>query len=213
MPKSVAAHAAKIGARLRRIGTDFDFVERADGWDYVGLGSRRRELPLPALAGSKPAWERCGCCSRCSRPTEPKLLVPDAAVSAGLAKRSAAGAIPGRRRRAGSGSWTSPTTRRPRSRLPRASRGARAADARLPSAGSWVTRTSRRSSPCSRSRSGAGSPSDSRVRARLRHPSLPGASSAPAAVPSLRPPTSRRAWPPRGPKRGRATVSSCSVRS
>ncbi|MGH8244526.1 MAG: bifunctional folylpolyglutamate synthase/dihydrofolate synthase, partial [Steroidobacteraceae bacterium] len=38
MPRSVAAHAAAIGARLRRIGTDFDYVERGDGWDYVGFG-------------------------------------------------------------------------------------------------------------------------------------------------------------------------------
>jgi len=52
VPQSVIASAAAAGARLKRIGTDFDYVERADGWDYVGFGSRRRELPLPALRGS-----------------------------------------------------------------------------------------------------------------------------------------------------------------
>jgi dihydrofolate synthase/folylpolyglutamate synthase len=84
LPKSVAAHAAKIGARLRRIGTDFDYVERADGWDYVGFGSRRRELPLPALAGASQLGNAAVAVAILEA-TEPKLLVPDAAVSAGLA--------------------------------------------------------------------------------------------------------------------------------
>jgi dihydrofolate synthase/folylpolyglutamate synthase len=83
MPKSIAAHAAKIGARLRRIGTDFDFVERADGWDYVGFGSRRRELPLPALAGASQLGNAAVAVAMLEA-TEPRLLVPDAAVSAGL---------------------------------------------------------------------------------------------------------------------------------
>jgi dihydrofolate synthase/folylpolyglutamate synthase len=91
MPRSVASQAAKLGARLRRIGTDFDFVERADGWDYVGLGSRRRELPLPALAGASQLGNAAVAVAMLEA-TEPKLLVPDAAVSAGLAKA----ALPGR---------------------------------------------------------------------------------------------------------------------
>jgi dihydrofolate synthase/folylpolyglutamate synthase len=91
MPKSVAAHAAKIGARLWRIGTDFDFVERADGWDYVGFGSRRRELPLPGLAGASQLGNAAVAVAMLEA-TEPKLLVPDAAVSAGLA----AAQLPGR---------------------------------------------------------------------------------------------------------------------
>ncbi len=84
LPKSIAAHAAKIGARLRRIGTDFDYVERADGWDYVGFGSRRRELPLPALGGSSQLGNAAVAVAILEA-TEPKLLVPDAAVSAGFA--------------------------------------------------------------------------------------------------------------------------------
>jgi dihydrofolate synthase/folylpolyglutamate synthase len=39
MPDSVARAAAACGARLRRFRRDFDFVERADGWDYIGVGS------------------------------------------------------------------------------------------------------------------------------------------------------------------------------
>jgi dihydrofolate synthase/folylpolyglutamate synthase len=91
MPESVAAQAAKVGARLRRIGTDFDFVERADGWDYIGFGSRRRELPLPALGGQSQLGNAAVAVAMLEA-TEPKLLVPDEAVRAGLASVS----LPGR---------------------------------------------------------------------------------------------------------------------
>jgi dihydrofolate synthase/folylpolyglutamate synthase len=84
MPQSVARHAAAIGARLKRIGTDFDYVERADGWDYVGFGSRRRELPLPALQGT-PQLGNAAVALAILEAIEPALLVPDEAVRAGLA--------------------------------------------------------------------------------------------------------------------------------
>jgi dihydrofolate synthase/folylpolyglutamate synthase len=84
VPKSVVAHAAAIGARLRRIGTDFDFVERADGWDYVGFGSRRRELPLPGLAGSAQLGNAAVALALLEA-VEPRLFVPDEAVRAGIA--------------------------------------------------------------------------------------------------------------------------------
>jgi len=83
-PKSIVAHAAAIGARLKRIGTDFDFVERADGWDYVGFGSRRRELPLPGIAGSAQLGNAAVALAMLEA-VEPKLLVPDAAVRSALA--------------------------------------------------------------------------------------------------------------------------------
>jgi dihydrofolate synthase/folylpolyglutamate synthase len=83
VPRSVVAHAAAIGARLKRIGTDFDFVERADGWDYVGFGSRRRELPLPGLAGSAQLGNAAVALAMLEA-VEPRLLVPDQAVRAGL---------------------------------------------------------------------------------------------------------------------------------
>lgn len=84
MPASVAARAAAVGAKLRRIGTDFDYVERADGWDYVGFGSRRRELPLPALGGSSQLGNASVALAMLES-VEPRLLVPDEAVRAGLA--------------------------------------------------------------------------------------------------------------------------------
>jgi dihydrofolate synthase/folylpolyglutamate synthase len=90
LPRSVAAHAAAIGARLKRIGTDFDFVERADGWDYVGFGSRRRELPLPALAGAAQLGNAAVALAMLES-VEPKLLVPDEAVKSGLANARLAG--------------------------------------------------------------------------------------------------------------------------
>jgi dihydrofolate synthase / folylpolyglutamate synthase len=83
-PKSIVAHAAAIGARLKRIGTDFDFVERADGWDYVGFGSRRRELPLPGIAGSAQLGNAAVALAMLEA-VEPTLLVPDAAVRSSLA--------------------------------------------------------------------------------------------------------------------------------
>src|SRR5262245_10852199 len=82
-PRSLVAHAASVGARLRRLGTDFDYVERADGWDYVGFGSRRRELPLPALAGASQLGNAAVALAVLEA-TEPSLLVPDEAVRAGL---------------------------------------------------------------------------------------------------------------------------------
>jgi dihydrofolate synthase/folylpolyglutamate synthase len=98
VPRSVSAHAAAIGARLRTIGTDFDFVERSDGWDYVGFGSRRRELPLPALAGASQLGNAAVALAVLES-VEPALLVPDQAARAGLAGVRLAGrfqVIPGR---------------------------------------------------------------------------------------------------------------------
>ena len=83
VPKSVIASAFAVGARLRRIGDDFDYVERADGWDYVGFGSRRRELPLPALTGSMQLGNAAVALAVLEA-AEPAVLVPDEAVRAGL---------------------------------------------------------------------------------------------------------------------------------
>jgi dihydrofolate synthase/folylpolyglutamate synthase len=90
LPRSVAAYAASVGARLRRIGTDFDFVERGDGWDYVGFGSRRRELPLPALRGPAQLGNAAVALAMLES-AEPAILVPDEAVRTGLAAVRLAG--------------------------------------------------------------------------------------------------------------------------
>ncbi|MGQ0383914.1 MAG: bifunctional tetrahydrofolate synthase/dihydrofolate synthase [Gammaproteobacteria bacterium] len=83
MPAGVAREAARLGARLRRFGVDFDYVERADGWDYVGFGSRRRELPLPALLGAR-QLANAATALAVLEAAEPAVLVPDEAVRAGL---------------------------------------------------------------------------------------------------------------------------------
>jgi len=85
MPESIATAAAASGARLRRLGTDFDFVERPDGWDYVSAGSTRRELPLPTLAGAV-QLENAATALAAIEALEPRVLVPDSAVRAGLAR-------------------------------------------------------------------------------------------------------------------------------
>ncbi len=90
MPASVARAAANCGALLRQFGNDFDYVERADGWDYVGFGSRRRELPLPALAGVAQLGNAATALAVLEA-AEPALLVPDEAVRTGLAQVRLAG--------------------------------------------------------------------------------------------------------------------------
>jgi dihydrofolate synthase/folylpolyglutamate synthase len=90
MPWSVAEAATVAGARLRRLGVDFDFVERPDGWDYVGIGSRRRELPLPGLSGAA-QLANAATALAVLEAAEPGLLVPDEAVRAGLAGAALAG--------------------------------------------------------------------------------------------------------------------------
>ncbi len=83
VPRSVLASAAGLGTRLRRLGVDFDFVERPDGWDYVGFGSRRRELPLPVLVGANQLGDAAVALAMLEA-AEPAILVPDEAVRAGL---------------------------------------------------------------------------------------------------------------------------------
>ncbi len=90
MPISVGDVAATRGARLRRLGVDFDFVERPDGWDYVGTGSRRGDLPLPPLAGVA-QLANAATALAVLEAAEPGLLVPDEAVRGAFAGVSLAG--------------------------------------------------------------------------------------------------------------------------
>ena len=189
VPRSVVAHAAAIGARLKRIGTDFDFVERADGWDYVGFGSRRRELPLPALAGAAQLGNAAVALALLEA-VEPRLLVPDEAVRAGLA-----GAwLPGRFQVVpGSPEWILDVAHNPHA----AHSLAESLDSR-PCAGRTVAvcgilgdKDIEGSSPRSKSGSAAGSRSGSTGLAHCRQRRLPIASLAPVPFPCGRPPT----WP------------------
>lgn len=84
VPLSVIDVASRLGAKLKRLGIDFDFVERPDGWDYVGVGSRRAELPLPAIAGAA-QLANAATALAVLEAAEPALLVPDDCVRRGLA--------------------------------------------------------------------------------------------------------------------------------
>ena len=90
MPQSVGRAAGACGARLSRIGVDFDFVERPDGWDYLGLRSQRRDLPLPALAGGMQIANAATALAVLEA-AEPAVLVPDVVVRSGLARVRLAG--------------------------------------------------------------------------------------------------------------------------
>ena len=50
-PQTLLAHAAQIGARLLRLGGDFDYTADATQWQYRGPGGQRFGLPYPALRG------------------------------------------------------------------------------------------------------------------------------------------------------------------
>ncbi len=135
---AIGAQGSSVSARTSTI------VERADGWDYVGFGSRRRELPLPAPRAARSQLGNAAVALAVLEAVEPRLLVPDEAVQRWPRRRvrlpgrfqvfpGHAGMDPGRRTQ----------SRMRRSRWPRASRRVLAAAARSPSAGSSATRTSK----------------------------------------------------------------------
>ncbi len=51
-PASLFEHASAIGARLLRIGVDYDFTAHPGQWSYRGPGGTRHGLPVPALRGA-----------------------------------------------------------------------------------------------------------------------------------------------------------------
>jgi len=51
-PTTLLAQASAIGARLLRIGVDYDFTAHDGQWSYRGPGGTRHGLPTPALRGA-----------------------------------------------------------------------------------------------------------------------------------------------------------------
>ncbi|HXQ64861.1 MAG TPA: bifunctional tetrahydrofolate synthase/dihydrofolate synthase [Steroidobacteraceae bacterium] len=51
MPDSIGEEAARLGARLERLGRDFDFEPTIAGFDWRRDGESRTALPPPALVG------------------------------------------------------------------------------------------------------------------------------------------------------------------
>ena len=83
MPRSILSSATDIGARLARLGVDYDYVEGPEDWTFVGPGCRREGLPVPALAGSI-QLANAACALAALAAAEPRVLVSDEAVRAGL---------------------------------------------------------------------------------------------------------------------------------
>ncbi len=52
IPASVVAHAAAIGARLVRLGHEYDYTDERTQWRFRGPGGQRYGLPVPALRGT-----------------------------------------------------------------------------------------------------------------------------------------------------------------
>jgi dihydrofolate synthase/folylpolyglutamate synthase len=50
-PATLLAQASAIGAKLLRIGIDYDFTAHDGQWSYRGPGGARHGLPIPALRG------------------------------------------------------------------------------------------------------------------------------------------------------------------
>jgi dihydrofolate synthase / folylpolyglutamate synthase len=51
-PATLLAQASAIGAKLLRIGIDYDFTAHDGQWSYRGPGRTRHGLPIPALRGA-----------------------------------------------------------------------------------------------------------------------------------------------------------------
>jgi len=51
-PATLLAQASAIGAKLLRIGIDYDFTAHDAQWSYRGPGGTRHGLPIPALRGA-----------------------------------------------------------------------------------------------------------------------------------------------------------------
>jgi dihydrofolate synthase/folylpolyglutamate synthase len=51
VPRRLSEHARDVGARLLRIGADFDFHSHGQSWTWSGPARQRPALPLPALRG------------------------------------------------------------------------------------------------------------------------------------------------------------------
>jgi dihydrofolate synthase/folylpolyglutamate synthase len=52
LPRSVKAHADKVGAKTFMLGEQYHFEQIAGGWSWQGQNRTRRALPLPSMRGS-----------------------------------------------------------------------------------------------------------------------------------------------------------------
>ncbi len=84
MPESVARIAASAGARLKRLGTEFDLARGAARWTYHGPHWQLRDLPAPGLFGAT-QYENAATAIAAVEELAPRLHVGADAVAAGIA--------------------------------------------------------------------------------------------------------------------------------
>jgi dihydrofolate synthase/folylpolyglutamate synthase len=99
MPASIAATAARVGARLERLGVDFDATPAAAGLDFRYRDTRLAGLPRPGLAGP---IQLDNTATALAALAATGALPAAAAVAAGLAATRLAGRF---ERRAGPVDW------------------------------------------------------------------------------------------------------------
>jgi dihydrofolate synthase/folylpolyglutamate synthase len=82
-PASLVAEAARIGARLYRIGEAFGYRDEGRQWRYHGPGGERYALPIPALRGRHQLANAATAMAALDL-TAPRVVVDAGAVRTGL---------------------------------------------------------------------------------------------------------------------------------
>jgi dihydrofolate synthase/folylpolyglutamate synthase len=80
----VIAHAAALGADLRLIGRDFDFVREGEAWTYRSAGANWPALP-PVPFASDVQYSNAAACAAVVESLAVSLPVPPGDVAAGIA--------------------------------------------------------------------------------------------------------------------------------
>ena len=83
MPPQLEACARAVGARLKRLGREFDVTRRGERWSYRGTRWRLPDLPLPALRGDA---QLCNAATAIAAVEElaPRIEMSAASVALGL---------------------------------------------------------------------------------------------------------------------------------
>ena len=83
MPRVVEARAVALGAKLKRLGAEFDYSRNGAEWSYRGPQWDLRKLPPPALRGDT-QYDNAATAIAALEALQPAWPVPDEAVRVGL---------------------------------------------------------------------------------------------------------------------------------
>ena len=97
MPGRIADHAAAIGARLVRLGVDYDYRANRDSWEWCFGDAVRTALPLPGMRGGIQLQNAAGVLAALH--SLPAVPVPRQSVREGLLRARVAGRFDVRQRR------------------------------------------------------------------------------------------------------------------